>query len=150
MNLVTYEPWRALDNLRREVNTLFNDGLPEWAAGDSVPSLAASHWNPAVDIREEADQFVLSADVPGVNPDDISVTMENGVLTISGERHQEKVDDGDNYRRVERRYGSFHRRFSLPSSADADNISAQSRNGILEVVIPKTEQGKSKRIEVKA
>lgn len=150
MNLVSYDPVRVLNNLRREVNNLLNASFGDWLSNDTVPSLAAGLWMPAVDIREEAERFILTADVPGVDPKDIEITMENGILTIKGERKQEQVNEGDNYRRVERQYGSFYRRFSLPDTADADRITASSKNGVLEVVIPKSEEVKPKRIAVSA
>jgi HSP20 family protein len=150
MNLVSYDPMRVLNDLRREVNNLFSANFGDWLSNDTVPSLAAGRWMPAVDIREESERFILTADVPGVDPKDIEITMENGILTIKGERQQEQVNEGDNYRRVERQYGSFYRRFSLPDTADADRITASSKNGVLEVVIPKSEEVKPKRITVSA
>ena len=100
--------------------------------------MATSRWTPAVDIREDAEQFTITADIPGVEPKDIEVTMENGVLTIKGERKLEARDEGDNgYRRVERVYGGFYRRFTLPDTADAEAISAAGKHGVLEVTIPK-------------
>jgi len=150
MNLVNYDPWGTLRNVQNEINNLF--GEDDALFGNRVPGFAASGWIPAVDIEEDENAYRLTADLPGIDPKDVQVTMENGVLTISGERKQEKSSgDGDSgYRRVERRYGSFVRRFTLPSDADADNISATGRNGTLEVVVPKSETAKPKRIEVKS
>lgn len=146
MNISPYRtrPWGLMNQLQNELNTIF-DGLPaqEGETGE------VSDWMPAVDIREEKDRFVLHADVPGVDPKDIEITMENGTLTVRGERTSEHKDERNGYRRVERVAGQFFRRFVLPDSADADAISAQSRNGVLEVVIPKQEKVQPKRIEVK-
>ena len=106
---------------------------------------------PAVDIHEEQDRYVISADVPGVNPEAIEVSMENGVLTISGERRSERSEErAGGARRVERLYGNFYRRFALPDSVDAENVEARSVNGVLEVVIPKKAQVQPKKIKVGA
>ncbi|MFP4244636.1 MAG: Hsp20/alpha crystallin family protein, partial [Ectothiorhodospira sp.] len=107
-----------------------------------------SDWVPAVDIREEKDAYVLHADVPGVDPKAIEVHMENGVLTIRGDRKEESTEERENYKRVERVRGSFYRRFSLPDTADAERISARSVNGVLEVRIPKQEKVQPRRITV--
>jgi HSP20 family protein len=101
-----------------------------------------------VDIREDKDAYVLHADVPGVDPKDIEVHMENGVLTIRGERKSETKEERENYKRVERVRGTFYRRFTLPDTADADKISAKSVNGVLEVRIPKQETVQPRRISV--
>ena len=107
-------------------------------------------WVPAVDIIEEKERFVLRADVPGVTPADIDVSMDAGVLTIAGQRVQEKHGEDAGLQRMERVSGRFFRRFSLPDTADAENISAQCRNGILEVAIPKQPQVQARRIAVQA
>jgi len=146
MNLVNYEPWSALRNVRNEINNLFGDDDNLF---NRVPGLTAGTWVPAVDIQEDENAYRLTADLPGMDPKDVEVTMENGVLTISGERKQEKTDAND-YRRVERHYGAFVRRFTLPTNVDPEGISAQGKNGTLEIVVPKSEKAKPKRIEVKA
>ncbi|MDZ7828406.1 MAG: Hsp20/alpha crystallin family protein [Halofilum sp. (in: g-proteobacteria)] len=111
-------------------------------------NVATSDWVPVVDIKEEKDRFVLHADLPGVKREDIDITMEDGVLSIRGERRLEEIQEEGEYKRIERAYGSFYRRFSLPDTADADNISARSTDGVLEVVIPKRESVKPRRIEI--
>ncbi|MCC7410127.1 MAG: Hsp20/alpha crystallin family protein [Gammaproteobacteria bacterium] len=148
MNLQTYDPLRDLRNLREEVNRVFGRTVSGWPEDNS--SVATSVWSPAVDLKEEKDSFVLKADLPGVNPKDIEVTMENGVLTIRGERHFESEQDRSGYRRVERTYGSFYRRFALPDSVDAERIEAHTDNGVLHVTIPKAERAKPRQIAVKA
>jgi HSP20 family protein len=110
----------------------------------------SSDWTPAVDIVEEKDRYVLRADVPGVKPEDIAVNMENGVLSVSGERFDESTEEAQGMRRVERVSGKFYRRFNLPDTADAEEISARSANGILEVVIPKQPEVKARRITVES
>ncbi len=147
MNLVNYEPWNALRSMRNEINNLFADEDSPLAS--RVPGLAAGNWMPAVDIQEDDNAYRLTADLPGIDPKNVEVTMENGVLTISGERQQEKTDAHD-YRRVERHYGSFVRRFTLPTNADPDGITAEGKNGTLYITVPKSEKAKPKRIEVKA
>ena len=107
-------------------------------------------WVPQVDIVEEKDRFVLRADVPGVKPEDIDVNMENGILSVSGQRHEESREESQGVRRMERITGRFYRRFSLPDTANADAISAKSANGILEVTIPKQPEGKARRITVES
>jgi len=109
---------------------------------------SVANWVPPVDIREEENRFLLHADIPGVKPEDIEVTMENGVLTISGTRASEKSEDENGYRRVERITGRFFRRFTLPDTADAEGINAKSHDGVLEVIIPKHERVMPRRISV--
>lgn len=111
-------------------------------------NVVTSDWVPVVDIKEEKNRFVLHADVPGVDPDHIDITMEDGVLSIRGERKLEEVDDGGEYKRVERIHGTFYRRFSLPDEADPDGIQARCNLGVLEVTIPKRESVQPRRIQV--
>ena len=146
MLLTRYEPWSAMRQLQNEMSRVFDNAV---AGAEDGSNVVTSRWTPAVDIREDAERFVIAADVPGVDPEDIELTMENGVLTIKGERTLEAKDEGDNgYRRVERVYGSFYRRFTLPDTADAEAISANGRHGVLEVVIPKRAALQPKRIAV--
>lgn len=147
MYLTPYEPWNALNNLHREVGRFLSRSQTGEEDGSSV---ATSAWTPAVDIKEERSRFLITADVPGVDPKDIDVTMENGVLTIKGERQLDSDVKENGYRRFERLHGTFYRRFSLPDYADADDISATCKNGVLTVTVPKTEAVKPRRIEVKA
>ena len=146
MLLTRYEPWSAVRQLQNEMSRVFENAAVGAEDGSNV---ATSRWTPAVDIKEDGERFVIAADIPGVEPGDIEVTMENGVLTIKGERRLGTQGEGDNgYRRVERAYGSFHRRFTLPETADAEAISASGEHGVLEVVIPKRATLQPKRIAV--
>ena len=145
MFLVNHEPWSLLDRFHQQLSNL------SYSDSDSYYSnTSAGHWRPAVDIKEEKDRFLIIADVPGVNPTDIEIMMENGVLTIKGERHSQMEDDNKTYERVERTHGTFYRRFSLPDTADSERIEAKGNNGILEVVIPKHEKVQPRKIEVKS
>lgn len=146
MSLVRYEPYSLLNQLQREFNR--QDPFAGELAGDDSSDVAVSQWRPAVDIKEEKDRFVITADLPGVDPKEIDITMENGVLTLKGERSDEKTEERQGYRRVERVRGTFFRRFSLPDTADSDRIEASSKNGVLEIVLPKHEKVQPKRITV--
>ena len=142
MTLMKYEPWNLLEQMRREMDHAMDARTAE---GSSV---ATSDWVPAVDIKEEKDSFVIVADIPGVDPKDIEVRMESGMLTIKGEKESEKKEEHEGYKRVERSFGSFYRRFSLPDTADAEKITAKSNNGVLEVRIGKQEQVQPRKISV--
>ncbi len=148
MNITRFEPWTMINLLHRdlELGGARRSGL---AAYDDNGSSVAD-WRPAVDIVEEKERFVLRADIPGVKADDINVSMEKGVLSLSGERHKESSEEVDGMQRLERSSGKFYRRFSLPESANPEAISAKSANGILEITIPKQEQVKARKISVAA
>ncbi|OGT34693.1 MAG: heat-shock protein Hsp20 [Gammaproteobacteria bacterium RBG_16_51_14] len=146
MTLVRYEPWNFLDRFQRELNQL---NLGSDVGENDSSNVVTSHWRPAVDIKEEADRFVIHADLPGVDPKDIDITMEGGMLTIKGERKSEKREETEGYKRVERVSGTFYRRFSLPDTADADRIEAKGKNGVLEVILPKQEKVQPRKITVK-
>ncbi len=106
-------------------------------------------WAPAVDIKEEKDQFIVHADIPGVDISDIHISLENNLLTIQGKREFQKTENKEEYSRIERMQGQFYRRFSLPQSADESKIDASYKNGVLQILIPKKESVKGKRIEVR-
>jgi len=145
MNMIQYEPLGALRTLRDDVNRLLTGALD----GEDGSSVVTSRWAPAVDIKEEDERFVIHADIPGVDPKNIEVTLDNGVLTIRGERRLESKQEGDHgYRRVERLHGTFYRRFSLPDTADPEKVQAKGKHGVLEVVIPKQAAVQPKRIQV--
>ena len=144
MSITRYNPWSLFDQLQREMNMPMSK-----FDTDENGSIATANWAPAVDIKEDEKAFTLLADIPGVDPDDIEVTMDKGVLTIKGERQSEKKTEEENYKRVERQYGMFYRRFTLPDSANADGIEAQSEHGVLKITIPKQEVAQSRRISVK-
>ena len=146
MSLIRHEPWGLLNQFSTELNSLFD---PRFLRQAKEEETSASDWVPAVDIKEDADRFLIHADIPGVDPKDIDVHMENGMLTISGNRESESKEEQEGYKRVERVRGSFLRRFTLPDTANADKISAESKNGVLEISIPKQEKSQPTKISVK-
>jgi HSP20 family protein len=146
MSIVRYDPFRDLRSLQDEVNRLFTSNLSR-AFGDE--GIARGAWNPSVDIYENKDQIVLEAELPGMQREDFDLSIENNVITLRGERRFEKKDESDNYHRVERSYGSFTRAFTLPQTVSAEEATAEYRNGVLRVTLPKREEVKARRIEVK-
>ena len=145
MAMVPYREWAPFYQLRDEINRLFS------SMDDVQTSGATASWIPAVDIHEYDDRFQIYVDLPGVDPSNVDVTLDNGVLTLSGERMLEKVA-GDGERQVrtrsERGSGQFHRRFILPESIDSVNIKATGRNGVLEISIRKQAKAQPRRIKV--
>lgn len=147
-HIIRYRPPSLLHQLHRlskEWDQLFD---PSHQLIEDSSMVETSHWAPAVDIKEEPACFVLLADIPGVDPKDIEISMENGVLTIKGERTGTQTEESQEYTRVERSKGSFYRRFALPDTADADKITAEGRNGVLRIIIPKREKASVKKIKV--
>lgn len=140
MTIVRYEPWTLVSRLHRQLDR----ALGEVANGATVS------WIPHVDVREEAERFVVAADLPGVEGKDIEITAEQGVLAIKGERRSEQKSSKDGYESVERATGSFLRRFTLPESVDAEAIKATHANGVLEISIPKRPTEQPRRITVQA
>jgi HSP20 family protein len=142
MALVTRnDPWSIFDQLRRDMERAV-------AQGPGEEGVTAADWVPAVDIREEKDAFVITADVPGVDPKSIEVHTENGRLIIKGQRDTDKKEQHDGYKRIERVHGTFFRRFTLPDTADVEKIQAKSHLGVLEVRIPKHEKLQPRKISV--
>jgi HSP20 family protein len=144
MTITRFEPWNYLDLLHRDLDRMVGDRRR--TSGEQ----SVADWTPAVDIIEEKDRFVLRADVPGVRPDDIDVSMDNGTLSLSGERHPIAVGEETGVQRIERTTGRFLRRFTLPETANAEAITAKCADGILEVSIPKTPEVQARRITVEA
>ncbi|QBR82974.1 Hsp20/alpha crystallin family protein [Legionella israelensis] len=143
MNIIRRSPF----NWPRELSAFFDQYYHPFE--DDSSNIETSLWSPAVDIKEETDKFIVKADVPGVKKEDIQVSLENNMLTIKGERELEKTEENKGYTRMERLQGKFHRRFSLPDTADSNNIEAKCKNGVLEITIPKKEASKPKTIKVK-
>jgi len=134
-------------NIQREINRMFNDFFRSGWAEDS--SLVPTAWSPATDITEESDAFVVNVELPGLGKQDVKITMENGTLTIKGEKKQEKESKNPNYHRVERSYGAFQRSFVLPATVVAEKVDASFADGILTVRLPKAEEARAKAVDVK-
>jgi len=149
MATMRYQPWAVVSQLQDEINRVFGN------LNDQDSSSATAEWVPAVDVREYSDRFELLVDLPGVEPQGVEITLDNGVLTLSGERREEKPSDsGDadtsiQQERRERRQGRFYRRFILPDTADAENVNATGRHGVLEISIKKHAKAQPRRISVK-
>ncbi|HEX9961155.1 MAG TPA: Hsp20/alpha crystallin family protein [Pyrinomonadaceae bacterium] len=145
MSIVKYDPFRDLRSLQDEVNRLFSMSFPHGGGQDEIMRGA---WTPSVDIYEGKDEIVLEAELPGMKPEDVDVSIENNIITIRGERRFEKKDESDNYHRVERSYGSFARSFTLPRNVVGDQAKADFSNGVLHVSLPKREEEKARKIQI--
>lgn len=148
MAVLRDEPWSVVSQLQNEINRVFGN------LNDADSNSATSDWSPAVDVREYPDRFQLLLDIPGVEPRDVEITLDGGVLTVSGNRNEEKTVSANasaqpQQQRIERRLGRFHRRFILPDTADGENVKASGKNGVLEIVIPKQPKAQPRRITVK-
>lgn len=145
MSSVQYNPWSNARGLQDEIKQVFDRFLGD--EGDQS-NVVTSQWVPRVDIREDGDRFVILADIPGVDPKDIEIHMDKGILSLRGERRSDKTDESGRYSRVERAHGVFYRRFALPDSANADGITAVGRHGVLQIDIPKKPETTPRRIQV--
>ena len=143
MKLIPRDPFFNYLPQFKDLNRFFNIELD-----DEDSTIATSTWTPAVDIAEKDDHFLIKADVPGVDPKDIEISMEAGALTMKGERESEVKEEKEGYTRVERSHGSFYRRFNLPETADPEDVSAKSSKGVLQITVGKKEAAKPKKITV--
>jgi len=149
MNAITrWDPFRDLDELQTRLSALFGRA-PVRKNGSKDEALAVAEWAPVVDIVEDDNEYLIKAELPEVKKEDVKVTVQDDVLTISGERMFEKEEKGRKYHRMERAYGSFARSFTLPEDADGEKVAAEFKDGVLKVHLPKSEQAKPKSIEVK-
>jgi HSP20 family protein len=151
MNIIKYDPFRELRSLQDEMNRLFSSSFSR--TGNSTgegDQIMRGAWNPSVDIFENQNQIVLEAELPGMKPEDVEISIENSVLTLHGERKFEKKDESDNFHRVERSYGSFTRSFTLPPTVSSENAQAEFENGVLRLTLAKREEAKPRRIEIKS
>lgn len=144
MNMTHHNPWNLFDQLQHELSR--SQSLNKKT--DDSSDVVTSDWTPSVDIKEENDKYMLIADIPGVDPKDIGIHMENGILTIKGERDSELKTERDGFKRIERKHGVFYRRFTMPDGVNPDGIDAKSNNGVLTVSIPKQEAVKPRKITV--
>ena len=147
MALIPYRgrtmPATTLSSLRDEMNDLFNRF---WTSASEPFGLA--EWSPALDVSETDEAVLVHAEIPGIDPKDLDISVVGDTLTIRGEKTDETEQSGRNYHRVERRYGSFTRSLMLPTSVDPDNVSATAKQGVLEIQLPKKEEARARRIEV--
>ena len=148
MFLTRYEPNRLFNQLSNEFFKIHDRPVYDWSERTGFDTKA--DWVPKVDVKEEKDKFVILADIPGIDPKNIEITMEKGILTITGHREEEKKSEQEGYQRVERSSGHFYRRFSMPEAVDESKISAKGQHGVLEIVIPKVEDVLPRKITIEA
>ncbi len=145
--LTRWNPFREMEDLQHRIFT--NLGLTPARTADGKETMTVSEWTPLVDITEDEKEYLIKAELPEVNKDAVKVTVENGILTITGERRFEKEEKGKRYHRIERAYGSFLRTFVIPDDADDAKVNADFKDGLLTVRLAKSEKAKPKSIEVK-
>lgn len=142
--MTRYTPTRTLRDLQREVDDIFDQFFGR-TRGDGSSSAV---WAPQTDLSETDDAFHIRLDVPGLEKEDISINLQNNTLTVSGSRSSERTEEDEEYVRVERAFGNFHRTFTLPDAVDAENIEAAYDNGVLTIDVPKTEESTRRQIEI--
>lgn len=143
-----WSPWKELEEMEKRLSTIFGRP-PVTTGGEKQEAISVTQWSPLVDITEDDKEYVVKAELPEMKKEDIKINVHDDVLTVSGERKYEKEEKGKKFHRVERAYGSFMRSFTLPEDADGSKISAEYKDGMLKVHLPKSEQAKKKAIEVK-
>ncbi|ALA58506.1 Hsp20/alpha crystallin family protein [Nitrospira moscoviensis] len=146
MTLVRWDPFRELEEMSDRLNRVFSRPA---LRTNGKENLTVADWIPTVDISETDGEYLIKAELPEVKKEDVKVTVENGVLTLQGERRQEKEEKGKKFHRVERSYGSFVRSFTLPESVEEGGVKAEYKDGVLNLHLPKSEKVKPKAIEVK-
>jgi HSP20 family protein len=146
MNIVRWDPFRELEGMQARLNRMFGERP---LRGIDSENLSFAAWAPAVDIQETDTEYIVKADLPEVKREDVKVEFEDGVLTVEGERKQDKEEKGKKFHKIEREYGKFVRRFALPTEVDAARLSAEFKEGVLNVHLPKSLNGKAKAISVK-
>ena len=147
-SITRWDPFRELDDLQNRISTLFGRA-PVRKEGEKQEALRVAEWAPLVDITEDEKEYTIKAELPDLKKDDVKISVQNDVLAITGERKYEKEEKNKKYHRVERAYGSFSRSFTVPEDADADRVSAEFKDGLLQVHLPKSEKVKPKTVEVK-
>jgi HSP20 family protein len=147
MSLTRWEPFRELEEMSTRLNRLFNPPFSRQLSDDSGLTLAA--WTPAMDVQEVDGEYLIKADLPDVQKQDVHVEIRDGVLSVSGERRQEKEESGRKFHRVERAYGRFERRMALPTEVDAQKVAAEFKDGVLHVHLPKAPAARPQSIAVK-
>ena len=147
--VITWNPLREMDEAQNRLSRFFLGGFPNRIGSGEISSLAVADWSPEVDISEDDHGYFLKADLPEIKKDDVRVTVEDGILCVSGERKTQKEDQKRKFHRIERSYGNFRRSFTLPEDADSKKVTAEFRDGVLKVHLPTTPIARSKAIEVK-
>ena len=146
-SIVRWDPFKEMSGLQDRMNRLFDD---VWGRGRrSEEEFISGGWVPPVDVRETKDSLEIAAELPGIDPKNVEVAVESGILSLRGTRTFEKAAEGETYHRVERAYGAFERSFTLPGNVDAERIQATYRNGVLHLSVPKREEAKPKAISIK-
>ncbi|HAP41711.1 MAG: Hsp20/alpha crystallin family protein [Nitrospira sp.] len=149
MAIVRWDPFRELQDMSDRLNRMIANPASGGSVGQGKEVMTVADWTPTVDISETEAEYAIKAELPEVKREDVKVTVEDGVLTIQGERKQEKEEKGKKYHRVERSYGRFVRTFTLPDTVDESKVKAEYADGILHLHLPKSEKAKPKQIEVK-
>src|SRR5881409_4484604 len=147
--VITWNPLREIDEAQNRLNRFFLGGFPNRMGSGEIPSLAVADWSPEVDISKDDHGYLLKADLPEMKKDDVKVTVEDGILSVSGERKTEKEDQKRKFHRIERSVGNFRRSFTLPEDADSTKVTAEFLDGVLKVHLPTTTKARSKALEVK-
>lgn len=145
-NITRYRTFQPMQSLRQELDRLFGEFLP--GLGDDDEKLFSAVWAPRMDLSERDDAFVVKMDLPGIEKKDVSVDVEDSMLTVRGERREEKQDEKENYLRMERTTGSFYRSIALPKASQVDAVKATFKNGVLTIHIPKVEESKPRKVEI--
>jgi HSP20 family protein len=146
---ITWNPLRAMDEAQNRFNPFFLAGFPNRMGSGEIHSLTVADWSPEVDISQDDHEYLLKADLPEMKKDDVRVTVEDGVLSVSGERKGVKDDQKKKFHRIERSFGTFRRSFTLPEDADSTKVTAEFRDGVLKVHLPTTTKARSKALEAK-
>ena len=147
--LITCNQFKEMEEARQNRLKGFLAGCPNRIGSGEIHSLAVADWSPEVDISEDDQEYLLKADLPEMKKDDVRVTVEDGILSVSGERKCQKEDQKKKFHRIERSFGNFRRSFTLPEDADSTKVTAEFRDGVLKVHLPTTTIARSKAIEVK-
>lgn len=149
MNITRWDPFRELEEVSERLNRLFGRTLPSRTSEKGRESINLPEWIPSVDILETSKNYQVKIELPEVRKEDVKVNVSDGILRIEGERKQEKEENGKKFHRLERYYGSFQRSFTMPSDVDESKIRAEFKEGLLNILLPKSEKAKSKSVEVK-
>src|ERR1700730_16020849 len=147
--VTTWNPLREMDEAQNRFNPFFLAGFPNRMGSGEIHSLTVADWSPEVDISEDDRGYLLKADLPEMKKDDVRGTIEDGILSVSGERRSEKEDQKRKFHRIERSFGNFRRSFTLPEDADSTKVTAEFRDGVLKVHLPTTTKARSKALEIK-